>query len=97
VMVGRGSLGNPWIFTEIKAALRGEEYAGPSIQERKALLLEHIRAFRDAYGERRACGEMKKSAAWYLKGMAGASAAKARIFASSSSLEIEEIVDGFFI
>jgi nifR3 family TIM-barrel protein len=96
VMVGRGSLGNPWVFAEIKAAVRGEEYAGPSPRERKELILEHIRAFREAHGERRACGEMKKCVAWYLKGLPGASAARAEAFAAPSSLVIEEIVERFF-
>jgi len=96
VMIGRGSLGNPWIFAEIKAALRGESFAPPSQQERKELIIDHIRAFRELHGEHKACGEMKKCAAWYLKGLPGASAARAEVFASSSSIMIEEIVEQFF-
>jgi nifR3 family TIM-barrel protein len=96
VMVGRGSLGNPWVFAEIKAAIGGVEYAGPSPQERKELILWHIRAFREAHGERRACAELKKCVAWYLKGLPGASAARAEAFAAPSSLIIEEVVEKFF-
>jgi tRNA-dihydrouridine synthase B len=95
VMVGRGSLGNPWVFAEIKAAVRGEKYAGPSIEERHKLIIEHVRAFREAHGEHRARGEMKKCVAWYLKGLPGASAARAEVFAAPSSLIIEEIVNRF--
>ncbi|MDR2694145.1 MAG: tRNA dihydrouridine synthase DusB [Chitinispirillales bacterium] len=96
VMIGRGSLGNPWIFAEIKAAQRGEAFIPPSSQERKTLIIDQIRAFREAYGEQRACGDMKKRVAWHLKGLPGAGAARAEVFASSSSLKIEEIVDRFF-
>jgi tRNA-dihydrouridine synthase B len=96
VMIGRGSLGNPWVFAEIKAVQRGEVFIAPSTQERKELIINHIRAFRDLHGEHRACGEMKKIVAWYLKGLPGASAARAEIFKSSSSLKIEAIVDAFF-
>ncbi len=96
VMIGRGSLGNPWLFAEIKAALKGEPFVSPSRQERKELIIDHIRAFRDLHGEQRACGEMKKCVAWYLKGLPGASAARANVFASSSSIMIEEIVNNFF-
>lgn len=95
VMVGRGSLGNPWVFAEIKAALKGEPYAPPSIEDRRVLIIDHIRAFRELHGEHKACGEMKKIAAWYLKGQPGASAARAEIFASASSIKMEEIVGGF--
>ena len=61
VMLGRGALGNPWIYEEIDAALSGRPLpAKPTVQERKAVLLRHMelearyerepvgRAFRDA-------------------------------------------------
>jgi len=96
VMVGRASFGNPWIFAEIRAALRGEAYNPPSAKERGDMVLRHIREYRDTHGERFACGEMKKCAAWYLKGLAGANAARSRVFAASSSAEIEEVVEVFF-
>jgi nifR3 family TIM-barrel protein len=96
IMVGRGSLGNPWIFAEIKAALNGEDYVPPSAQERKAAIIDHIRAFRQTHGERFAGGEMKKWASWYIKGMPGASVARSKIFTASSSIEIENIIGGFW-
>ena len=96
VMVGRAALGNPWIFAEIKAAMTGGSYTPPSPQERKNTVCAHIREFREAHGERHACGEMKKCAAWYLKGLTGASAARSEIFAAASSAEIEDIVNKFF-
>lgn len=96
IMIGRASFGNPWIFAEIEAALKGGDYTPPSMQERKSTLLEHIRAYRQAHGERYAAGEMKKVAAWYIKGVPGASAARCRIFAASSSLEIEDVIEDFW-
>jgi tRNA-dihydrouridine synthase B len=96
VMVGRASLGNPWIFAEIKSALKGEDYVPPSPQERKSVVIGHIRAFRELHGERAAAAEMKKCASWYIKGAPGASAARSRIFAAGSSAEIEDVVGGFF-
>ncbi|MDR2592353.1 MAG: tRNA dihydrouridine synthase DusB [Chitinispirillales bacterium] len=96
VMIGRGTLGNPWVFAEIKSALNGEPFTPPSLQERKTLIIDHIRAFRELHGEQRACGEMKKCVAWYLKGLPNASATRAEIFTSSSSVSIEEIICRFF-
>jgi len=96
LMIGRASFGNPWIFAEVKAALQGVDYAPPSFTERRDVVVDHIRTFRAAHGEHRACGEMKKCASWYLKGFAGAGAARSRIFAAASSAEIEGIVGDFF-
>ncbi|MCL2219270.1 MAG: tRNA dihydrouridine synthase DusB [Chitinispirillia bacterium] len=96
IMVGRASFGNPWVFAEVRAALRGERYAPPSTEERRDTVLEHIRTFRDVHGERFACGEMKKCASWYIRGYPGAGAARSRIFASSSSTEIEGVVEEYF-
>jgi len=97
VMVGRATFGNPWLFAEIKAALNGEAYAPPSENERMAMILRHVRESRDTYGERHARGEMKKCAAWYLKGLAGGSAARRRVFEASSTMEIESIIEEFFM
>ncbi|MFP4014018.1 MAG: tRNA dihydrouridine synthase DusB [Chitinispirillaceae bacterium] len=93
VMVGRGSYGNPWIFKEIRAAMEGCAFSAPSREERCATVLEHIRLFRSVHGEQRACGEMKKHSAWYLKGLPGASAARSRLNQAGSSVELEEIVE----
>ncbi|MDR2578134.1 MAG: tRNA dihydrouridine synthase DusB [Chitinispirillales bacterium] len=96
VMIGRAAFGNPWIFAEIKAALGGNDYTPPSNQERKETILEHIRAYRQTHGEKYAAGEMKKCAAWYIKGIPGANAARCKIFAAGSSVEIEGVVEDFF-
>ena len=42
VMIGRGSLGNPWIFSHIKALLEKKEIIYPTIEERIALWLKHL-------------------------------------------------------
>ncbi len=96
LMVGRATYGNPWIFKEIKAALTGTAYEAPSSEERCSIVLQHINLYRTVHGETRACGEMKKHAAWYLKGYPGASVARSRIFQAHSSDEIEKIIQEVF-
>jgi nifR3 family TIM-barrel protein len=97
IMIGRATFGNPWIFAEIKAALKGSDYTPPSLRERKETILGHICAYRQIHGERKAAGEMKKCAAWYIKGAPGASAARSKIFAAESSSEIERAVEEFLV
>lgn len=43
IMIGRAAMGNPWLFREIVAALRGAPCERPSLEERRSVMLEHIR------------------------------------------------------
>ncbi len=70
VMVGRGSFGRPWIFSEIQAALKGEEPPRePSVPERCEIALRQFELAKEYKGERIACLEARKHYAWYLKGI----------------------------
>ncbi len=93
VMIGRGSLGNPWIFEEISANMSGREYLRPSLSETVDCCLRHIRLIREDKGERTASAEIKKHAAMYIKGVRSAAALRDRIMKSSSTAEIEEILN----
>ena len=75
VMIGRGALGNPWLFSEINRLLEHDRPSLPvSPAERVAVLLRHIRMMCDDKGEAAAMREARKHAAWYFKGMKGAAA-----------------------
>jgi tRNA-dihydrouridine synthase B len=91
LMVGRGSLGNPWIFNEIQRALAGKPPVPVSVEERRATLLAHIAEYRANYGERRACKEMRKHTAWYVKGSKRATEFRDRIFRAPSTAALEEV------
>lgn len=79
VMIGRGALGNPWVFARIDAWLRrGVRLKDPEPEERMAVMLRHIRLACEYKGERRAMREARKHAAWYLKGWRGAAGLRRR-------------------
>ena len=70
LMIGRGADGNPWIFRELAAVLRGEERpAAPSLQERLAQAAEHIDMLIDYKGEHISVKEMRRHISAYLKGL----------------------------
>lgn len=69
VMIARGALGNPFIFSEVKSALKGEKYEGPSDEERLDIAREHFTMALKEYPENIAVREMRKHFGWYVKGM----------------------------
>ena len=70
LMIGRSVFGDPWIFQEVDAALRGEEYPGrPCLKERIAVAVEQFRLAEQDHGEHIACLEARKHFAWYLRGV----------------------------
>ena len=72
VMIGRGAQGNPWIFAEVSAAMRGEVYARPSLSARVEMAIRHFDMELRLHGERRGLPEMRKHIAWYVSGAHGA-------------------------
>ncbi len=43
VMIGRGAVGNPWLFREIACLVKGEPYLQPTREEREEIIFEHLR------------------------------------------------------
>jgi nifR3 family TIM-barrel protein len=94
VMIGRGALGNPWIFSRIKRLLAGGDPGpAPSAQERAATALGHVRRYRQLYGEKKAAADLKKHTAWYIKGLPAAASVRTRIFLSKTTAEIERALE----
>jgi tRNA-dihydrouridine synthase B len=92
LMIGRGSLGNPWIFRQIKQVFAGEAMSEIRTDERCAAALHHIALVRTWYGEKYASKIMRKHVAWYCKGMTRATEYRNRIFRAKSTAELEQIV-----
>ena len=89
VMIGRGALGNPWIFREALAAWRGEEIPPqPSKDEKKAMMISHLEDLTELKGEYAAVREMRKHVGWYLKGVPGAAAFRGMVNNITDSNEL---------
>lgn len=73
VMVGRGAMGNPFIFREIVALLEnGQPLVPVTPEERIATALKHLDLICQLKGEKVGVREMRKHMAWYIKGIRGA-------------------------
>jgi len=93
VMIGRGALGNPWIFKEVVAAWRGEELPPPPTKEEKKLMMvRHLQDLTDLKGEYAAVREMRKHVGWYLKGVHGAAAFRGKVNQITDITELKETI-----
>lgn len=73
IMIGRGSNGNPWFFKEVIEYLEnGIELPKPTLEERKQMILRHLKMLAEYKGEYTAIREMRKQIAWYIKGIENA-------------------------
>jgi len=94
VMVGRAALGNPWVFREIKARAAGAELpARPSMEEIKAVMMEHFELMLKEKGEYSAVREMRKFVPKYLKGQPGSAEARRAANSIGSADEFRRTVD----
>ena len=92
VMIARAAEGNPWIFARVKSVLQGNgSLALPSAQERIAMARTHARLLSQREG-RNIC-RMRKHAMWYMAGLPGASAARARINLCTTLEDFNEVFD----
>ena len=92
VMIARGAMGNPWIFSEVRAALAGENYVYPTISERFEVALAQVREMIKEKGERVGVAEAKKHLAWYCHGIEGAAATRSRIMQATGYEELAQVM-----
>lgn len=95
VIVGRAAQGNPWIFREIAAALRGETAPPPTPDERVDMAMRHFQLEKRLYGEKLAVLQMRKHIAWYVHGMRGASRFRETINALENGEDVLEALKAF--
>ena len=93
VMLARGTLGNPWLFSEVIAALEGREYTAPSAAERLETALLHAADMIARKGERVGLPEARKHLVWYCKGLRGAAAARGELMQAQSLEGVRSIFD----
>ena len=93
VMVGRACQGNPWIFKALTMADQGLEYKGPTVEERKKMILTHARMLLECKGDYIGIREMRKHAAWYTQGLPGSSRLRGRLSEILSYDDLEELIN----
>lgn len=94
VMIGRGALGDPWLFRGTAAALRGAAVDPPGEAERIRMARRHLRMMVEWKGERVGVREMRKHLAWYVRNRRGAAAFREAVNRAGTAAEMEQLLDG---
>ena len=92
LMIARGSLGNPWIFSQTRQLLQGEPIDIVTARMRAAVAKEHFEIFADCMGEKVALLEIKKHLGWYIHAVPGAAALRRSVNNLKSSGELAGIL-----
>ncbi len=95
VMIARGSMGNPWIFRQIKACMAGLAAPMPTSEERLEMILRHYHMLLAWKEEYVAVREMRKHIAWYLHGLRGAAQMRTKINTLTKPEEVFEALRDF--
>ena len=94
VMLGRGALGNPWIYREVQAALEGAApMPRPDVAERKRLLLRHVE-LQERY-ESQPVGPLRRIISWYFRECPGVAEFRGRINRSQTIEEMRALIESF--
>ena len=97
IMIGRASLGNPWIFKQIAHFLEtGEKFPEISPEEKYKVILEHFDLLLKEKGEYTATREIRKHIAWYVKGMPNATVIRDKINSVETEEDFKNILKQYF-
>ncbi len=95
MMIGRASIGNPWIFREIKYFLQtGNFLAKPTIEERVEVCKTHLQKSIEWKGPKTGIFEMRRHYANYFKGIENFKETRMKLVASENLNEIYDTLEG---
>lgn len=97
IMIARAARGNPWIFGDIKAALRGENAPIRGALEVRNMILRHAQMMIDFKGEFTAMREMRKHVAWYTTGFKNSAKLRLKVNEVESFEQLKRLLDEYMM
>ena len=95
VMIGRGALGNPWIFRDANAYIKGQPLSEITPVEKIEMIKIHYSHLLNYTNEKRALLDIRTHALWYIKGLKDNTEIKVKICSCKSSEELMNILDEY--
>jgi nifR3 family TIM-barrel protein len=96
ILIGRGAMANPWIFRQIEDTLAGRAPFEPTLEDKRAVLLEYFDLLRADMPEFAAIGRMKQLAGQFTRGLVGGARFRQVIYHSHAVEEILERIGEYF-
>ena len=96
IMIGRGALGNPWIFRDITDAMNGKMIKKVTLEERRCMIYRQYGKMLEEKPEKIAVREMRKHIGWYLHGLKGSSKVRNEINQCPDKKRTMDVLESFF-
>ena len=97
VMIGRGALGNPWLFARLREVCSGRPDPGPpGLEERVAVFRRHVDLIERLKSGPRTLHEVRKACAWYARGLYGCNALRLRVWDAPDLHAARTLVEDYF-
>jgi nifR3 family TIM-barrel protein len=97
VMVGRGAMGNPWLFLRLREVAAGRPDPGPpTLKQRRMVARRHTALILEHTPPERYVTELRKSVAWYTRGLRGGSLLRQKAWALTDHEPLQRLLEDFF-
>jgi tRNA-dihydrouridine synthase B len=96
VMIGRGAMGNPWIFKQAKQLAQGEAVSEPSVQERLEVVERHLELYKESLLGRQSLSGIRSRLMWYSKGLRRSARLRAALSGCRDLETMIKICEEFF-
>jgi tRNA-dihydrouridine synthase B len=96
VMIGRGALGNPWIFALDESGCGEAEPTTRTLDERQRMIHHHFTVVKAYYGKKWAVRKFQKHAYWYTKGLRGCASFHSKLSGFKEEEELLEAIQSYF-
>jgi tRNA-dihydrouridine synthase B len=97
VMIGRGALGNPWLFSRLREVCAGGPDPGPpTLEERVSVFRRHVSLIEQLKSGPRTLHEVRKACAWYARGLYGCNALRIKVWEAPDLHAARALVDDYF-
>ena len=98
VMIGRGALGNPWLFSRLREICAGRPDPGPpTLEERLDVFRRHVGLIEQLKRGPRTLHEVRKACAWYARGLYGCNALRLRVWEIKDLAVARSLVEDYFM
>ena len=96
VMIGRGAMGNPWLFKQAKELALGETVSIPSVRERLEIMGRHLDLYKESLAGRQNLSGIRSRLMWYSKGLRGSARLRAALGGCRDSETMIKVCEDFF-